>query len=438
VIKDLKMVYGIDDLIMAETYQRATTGQILMDHLATTRDFPGFDKLVFVPRQVSRFVLQEEETVNLRTTIGKKAARPMNIGTPIMISGMTWGLVSTQGKLALAKGSAMCDTAANSGEGGFDPREREYARHYVVQYNRAGFSNSDEDLRQADMVEIRYGQGADAGVPESVDPHYIGENLRRRQGLSESQPANYPARFPHINDRKVLKQAVGYLRSLGTGVPISIKFAAACVEADIDAALEVGADVIVIDGAQGGTGYSPHLVQDSFGIPTIYGLVRAIKHLDHIGARKDVDLVVSGGFRRPDDVLKAIALGADAVYIGTVALLSMCITQNQDRMHLDDPFRLVWYFHPDTAGQLDVDTAAHSFANFIHSLNQEMMLACRLLGKRDIHQVTSDDLVAVDEHTALVTGVSPAWQPPADYSYRFSENNDRPGDVVAEHQYSMM
>lgn len=408
-MKKVTDVYNIDHRLLDEIAFRAFKGKPLIEHLGATRNFLGFDKLMFLPNQLHEFMLMDEVEVNTKTIIGPKANKPLDIETPMMITGITYGVVSKAAKLALAKASSMAGTSANSGEGGMNMKEREYAKKYVLQYNRGGFSNDDEHLKLADMIEIKWGQGANPGTHSILKADEMEEDLRTIRKLQPGQDSYMPPHHRNINNHKDLKNVVSWLKELTGGVPISLKFCASRIKEDIDVALEAGVDVIVLDCAQGGTGGSLLLTENDFGIPTMHATAIAADYLRKKGVKDHISLIIAGGFRTPGDVMKAIALGADAIYACTIFLLAMTLPQNQDTVHLEEAIKMVHYNVPESM-KFDIDRGAQSLANYINACTEEMKMACRLLGVHDLHQINKDHLYALDELTSKITGVKAIFE----------------------------
>ena len=403
-MKKVKDVTGIDDRLLDEIAHRAYIGKPLVEHLGSTRQFAHFDSLMFLPNQLNEFMLMDEANVTTKTVIGPKARKPMEVSTPMMITGITYGVVSKAAKLALAKASMLAGTSANSGEGGMHQQERQLANKYVVQYNRGRFSNDDAHLKLADMIEIKWGQGANPGTHSILKAGQIDDELRMIRGLKPQEDSYMPPHHRNIKTKEDLRNVVDWLRNLSGGVPISLKFCASRIREDIDVALDAGVDVIVLDCAQGGTGGSLLLTENDFGVPTLYATALAGKYLEEKGVKDRVSLIIAGGIRTPGDVMKTLALGADAIYACTIFLLAMTLPQNQDTAHVQEPLNLVHYNVPEN-NKFNIERGAQSLANYITACTEEMKMACRLLGIQDIHYLNKNHLFALDQQIAKVTGV---------------------------------
>lgn len=408
-IKAAPMVQNYSWLKIGEIGERAKTGKPIMEPYGTSRRVRNFDDLMFLPAQLAKIPLAQNSPVNTQVILGKKARKPLNISMPIMISGYGYGVsVSKKTRIALSKGAEMVGTAVNSGEAGFLKEDRENCSKYVVQYNRGHWGNKPEELKQADMIEVKVGQGAE-GTTGFTD-FKIGEDFREHLGIAREEYAVTPATFPEIKSPQDYKKLVEYLREVTDGVPIAVKIAAGNIEQDIDVALDAGFDVIVIDGAEGGTGSSMNMTVNNFCIPTLYGLALANEYLAKKGARPNVSLVVSAGLRDAGDFLKAIALGADAVAVGSAALIAMTYHQ-WDKMPIGDvPTDLFLYAGPD-ADKLNIEESAKALANYLNASNLEMIAAALSIGKANVLEVNKDDMVALTREMAEITGVKLAYNP---------------------------
>jgi len=386
--------------------EKAKNGKPLSEPLGSTLDFKDFQDLMFIP---SMFPLPDGTPLNKKVIIGKKAQKPMELPVPYMIAAMAYGAsISLKVKLALAKASTVVGTAINSGETGFLEEEREIAKLYVVQYNRAGWGNAPEQLKQADMIEIKISQGASAGDGFRIGHKLIGDELRKHLKLKEGQDAVMPTRFPDINDEEDLKNKVRELRELTDGIPIAVKIAAGNIEADLDKLIYAEVDAIVLDGAQGETAGSPEITINNFGIPTLYALVRAVEHLEKRGVRDRISLILTGGFRDAADMLKAIALGADAFYIGYPVAIASVYTQLNRLPAGSSPTDLYLYDGKYT-DLYDVKEGADCAGNFLKALAEEIDIALRCLGKDSIDKLSKEDLVSMTQDMAQITGVKLAY-----------------------------
>ncbi|WP_245630026.1 FMN-binding glutamate synthase family protein [Alicyclobacillus acidiphilus] len=388
-----------------ENELRAHTGTPLEKPIGTSRTFPHFDGLLFSSAQLHRRPLDHSVSIEMETVIGRRAKRPLVISMPVMVTGMGYGVaLSKSFERAIAKGTSMVGTAFNTGQGPVLQEFRDLARHLVVQYHGAPWKPSAPVLRQADMVEIRFGQGANAGAGTVVSANGLNERVKRDLKMSSSDSYTYiPAGQPEVRRMHDLQNLIHRLRLDSDGAPIAVKLAAGHdIEQDIKIAVQAGADVLVIDGAQGGTHSSPAILVDDFGLPTLAALCRAVRFLEHSGYRSKVDLIISGGIRTPGDMLKALALGANAVYIGTAALFAVVHTQIVKVIPMEPPTQLAWA-NAELLSKFEEDEGAQSLARFLNGCMEEMKNGVRALGKQSVHDVNREDLVSYDVDVARIT-----------------------------------
>lgn len=302
----------------------------------------------------------------------------------------------------------MQDTACNSGDAGFYPEEREHAKYYIVQFNRARYGNTDEQLRQADAIEIRFGQSAMGALGETVDGADITEELAYQLGVQPGQSATRPLLHPEYNEGKTLKDIVAKVRSINPDVPVGVKIAAGRIEADLDQMIEAKCDFVTIDGAGGGTAASPEVTINNLGVPLVYAIPRADSHLRAKGVRDQISIIATGGLRDAADFLKVMALGADAIYTGEAAIVAMVYSQLHKVPPGTSPAELYlsWGKHNDL---LDIEESAQALANFIKASTAEMVLLTGVIGKNDIKQVTKEDMIALKEDISRGTGVKLAY-----------------------------
>jgi len=389
---------------------RAQTGKIITRPLGSPKHFPGFDNLMFAPRLMTGLSSPESTPVNMQATIGPNAKKPLVINIPLMISAMAYGIaLSEEAKKALARAAKTLQTATCSGEGPFLPEERQEAGKYILQISRwAWGARNQEQIASADMLEVQMGQGADLGAVR-VEPEEFAGRAQELSGLAPGEPAiSFPAP-PGIQKPGDWPGFMRGLRQKANGIPIALKLmATGRLEEDLAVAVELGFDAIIIDGAQGGSHATTPIKQDDFGIPSLIALVRAHRFLSNQRARDRISLIIAGGFFTPGECLKAIALGADAIYLATVPLLALTHNQVGKVIPWEPPTTLVFYDSPNK-DKLDINQAATSVINVITSMVLEMEEGMRALGKTSLKELNADDLVALDSFTAEVTGVKRAY-----------------------------
>lgn len=394
---------------------RSELGKVIDRPLGSPKKFPSINDLMFSFAQIDPLPVPDDTRIDISVVIGKKAANPLHLQTPIMISGMAYGFaLSKKFRIALAKGASMVSAAVNTGQGGLLPEERKAAKHLILQYNRGDWGNKPEILRQADAVEFHLGQGAVGGTHHHLNPKDVTREMRKHFGVKKGKAIVYKSRIPGINNPQDFIKRVKDVRKIVNGVPIGAKIGASDeIEKDLYWCLEAGLDYVAIGGAEAASKGAPPILLDDFGLPILFALVRAVNYLEKAGARKDLDLIVAGKLINPGDFLKALALGADAVYIGTAALFATAHKQVLKAMPFVPPSQISW-IDGQKANKFSVDEGAQSLAKFIKSCNQEMQMGLSSLGKTSIHQVSKDDLIALNPFIAEVTGVRLGHIPPPD------------------------
>lgn len=392
--------------VVIENALRAARPDVLIRPLGSNKKFPTFEKITFIPAQTTPFPLDKDEDVDVSVTIGPKATKPLKIDIPLIVSGMGFGIgLSEKVKIALAVASAQVGTATNSGEGGFLPEERDAAKYYILQFGKTSWAKEDDTIKKADAIEIKLGQGAIAGIGSVIKAAEISGKACQVMGVSENVDAIMYETFVEDQTLNDLKELVDDLRKTSGGVPIGVKImAGGKLEEDIDNLLEIGVDFITIDGAQAATHGAPPVTQDDFGIPTVHAVVRAVTHLEKRKQKGKISLIVSGGFATPGDCLKALALGADAVALGSAILYAMTHDQTLLALPWEPPTTVVWY-DGKYADQFDVQKGTEAAANFLTSSTEEIKLAIRAVGKKALAEVTKSDLVSYDELIAKKAGI---------------------------------
>lgn len=381
---------------------RAQEGEIITRPLGSPKHFLGLENLMFTAKQMTKLSLHDATPIDMSVKIGSKTKKPLQIKIPLMISAMAYGMaLSEEAKIALARAAKQLGTVTNSGEGPFLPEEAEEADKYILQISRWSWgARSDEQIATADMLEVQMGQGADfATVALKLDE--LQGRAQELGGLNANQQAIAFPSPPGLEQTGDWPIFMKNLRKRANGIPIALKLMATDnLEEDLAVALKLGFEAIVLDGAQGGSHASTPIKQDDFGIPTLHALVRAKRFLKD----KDVSLIIAGGFFTPGQCLKALALGADAIYLATVPLFALAHNQVQKVLPWEPITTLIYYDSPSKT-KFDIDMGATHVVNVINSMVLEMEEGMRALGKSSLKELSPDDLVALDHDTAEVTGV---------------------------------
>jgi glutamate synthase domain-containing protein 2 len=394
-----------------EASMRAESGKPLERPLGSPIVLSDWNKILLNPVHMFKLPTQDGVQIHTGTVIGPKAKKPLQLEIPIMITGMSYGsALSLKTKIALARGASMAGTSTNSGEAPLIDEERREAKFFIGQYNRGGWMNTDEQLRQLDAIEVQLGQGAQAAAPMGMESHQIGEDLRKVKKLKRGEDAVIHSRLPGVNKTEDIISLVQNLKEK-YGVPVGIKICAThYMEQELEVAIQAGVDYFVVDGAEAGTHGGPTTLQDDVGLPTLFALSRTVQYLESRGVKNDISVIASGGLTTPGHFLKAMALGADAVYIGSIALMALLQTQMTKALPQEPPPQIALYlgkFKED----LDVEEAAEHLAKFLKSCIEEMKLVCYALGKTDLAQLNRNDLVTVDRNLAEVCGIDYAGLP---------------------------
>lgn len=387
---------------MEEIHEMAVTGKSISGAMGTQLSMPSWDDILLLGAQLNPPPLEEEETVDLTTVIGKEAKRPMVLKGPVYISHMSFGALSKEIKVALAKGSAMAGTAMCSGEGGILPEEREVSYKYIFEYIPNKYSVTDENLRTADAIEIKIGQGTKPGMGGHLPGEKVTPEIAALRGKEPGQDIQSPSKFPELNTKEDLKEMVTMLRERSDGRPIGIKIAAGKIERDLEFCVYAEPDFITIDGRGGATGSSPLLLRESTSVPTIYALYRARKYLDFI--KSDISLVITGGLRVSSDFAKAIAMGADAVAIASAGLIAAACQQYRICGSGNCPVGIATQ-DPELRKRLKVDAAAQRVGNFLNVSFRELETFARITGHKNIHDLSVEDLVTINREISDYTNI---------------------------------
>lgn len=387
---------------MKEIHEMAVSGKSIDAAMSTNMPMPSWDDILILGAQLNPPPLEDGAFVNTWTTIGKKAKKPMMLEGPVYISHMSFGALSKEIKVALAKGSAMAKTAMCSGEGGILPEEMAASHKYIFEYIPNKYSVTDENLRNADAIEIKIGQGTKPGMGGHLPGEKVTKEIAEIRGKKQGEDIQSPSKWPEINSKEDLKAMVDMLREKSDGRPIGIKIAAGRIEKDLEFCVFAEPDFITIDGRGGATGSSPLMLRESTSVPTIYALYRARKYLDEIGS--DIDLVITGGLRVSSDVAKAIAMGAEAVAVASAPLIAAACQQYKICGTGACPVGIATQ-DPELRKRLKVDTAAQRVANYLNVTLEELKMFARITGHHDIHDLTVEDLVTINREISEYTNI---------------------------------
>lgn len=387
---------------MEEIHQMAVTGKTISGAMGTKMAMPSWDDILLLGAQLNPPPLDEGEPVSTMTVIGKHAKKPMILDSPVYISHMSFGALSKEIKVALAKGSAMARTAMCSGEGGILPQEREASYKYIFEYIPNKYSVTDENLRSADAIEIKIGQGTKPGMGGHLPGEKVTAEIAELRGKKQGEDVQSPSKFPELNTKEDLKDMVTMLRSRSDGRPIGIKIAAGRIERDLEYCVYAEPDFITIDGRGGATGSSPLFLREATSVPTVYALYRARKYLDAV--RSDISLVITGGFRVSADVAKALAMGADAVAVASAALIAAACQQYRICGSGNCPVGIATQ-DPQLRERLKVEQSAQRVANYLNVTREELKTFARITGHACVHDLSVDDLVTINREISEFTNI---------------------------------
>lgn len=387
---------------MEEIHQMAVTGKSLSSAMGTKMPLPSWDDILLLGAQLNPAPLDEGEHVNTMTVIGRNSKKPMVLKSPVYISHMSFGALSKEIKVALAKGSAMAGTAMCSGEGGILPEERGAAYKYIFEYIPNKYSVTDENLRAADAIEIKIGQGTKPGMGGHLPGEKVTEEIAKLRGRKPGEDIQSPSKFKELNSKEDLKEMVDMLRRRSDGRPVGIKIAAGHIERDLEYCVFAGPDFITIDGRGGATGSSPFFLREATTVPTIYALYRARKYLDLV--HSDISLVITGGLRVSADIAKALAMGADAVAVASAALMAAACQQYRICGSGNCPVGIATQ-EPELRKRLNIEQAAKRTANYLDVTLEELKTFARITGHNSVHGLSTDDLVTINREISEFTNI---------------------------------
>lgn len=367
-------------------------------------ELPSWDDIQILTAQLHRLPLLDDAEVGTELVIGPRADKPLRMKIPLFVSDMSFGALSEEAKIALAKGAEAAGTGICSGEGGMLPEEQAENGRYLYELASARFGFEMALLHKVQAFHFKCGQGAKTGTGGHLPGDKVKGKIAEVRGLPEGTAAISPPRFPdweHVDDYRRFADEV---REFTGGIPIGFKLSAQHVERDVDAALSAGADYVILDGRGGGTGAAPLLFRDNISVPTIPALARARRHLDQTG-NEDVTLIITGGLRIPADFVKAMALGADGIALSNAAIQSIgCLGMRA--CHTNNCPVGIATQRPALRARLDVDLAAKRLERFFTSSVEVMRVMARACGHRHLSEFTIDDLTSWKREMYALSGVA--------------------------------
>ena len=411
----LRESYLYDRNVIAEIHRAAREGIYDIRGFGAKRRLPHFDDLLFLGASVSRYPLEGyRERCATDVMLGTRFARkPLHLKIPIAIAGMSFGALSAPAKEALGRGATEMGTSTTTGDGGMTPEERGHSEMLVYQLLPSRYGMNPDDLRRADAIEIVVGQGAKPGGGGMLLGHKISDRVAAMRDLPKGIDQRSACRHPDWTGPDDLEIKIGELREITDWEkPIFVKVGATRTYYDVQLAVKAGADVIVLDGMQGGTAATQDVFIEHVGIPTLAAIPLAVQALQELGMHREVQLIVSGGIRTGADVAKALALGADAVAIGTAMLIAM----GDNSPEYEAAYRSIgssagfyddWQAGLDPVGISTQDEAlaarfdpvlgGRKVANYLRVLTLETQTLARACGKSHVHNLEPEDLVAAHD-----------------------------------------
>ena len=363
---------------------------------------PKWENIQFLPAQLAKRPLLDEESVATETIIGSSAKKPLVLAKPFFVSDMSFGSLSREAKIALATGAEMSGTGICSGEGGMLPDEQAANSRYFYELASAKFGFSWDKIEKVQAFHFKGGQGAKTGTGGHLPGNKVVGEIAKVRNLEVGQTAISPAAFPDLKTVEDFKEVAAKVREVSGGIPVGFKIAASRIERDIDFAIAVGIDYIILDGRGGGTGAAPTILRDNINVPTIPALARARKHLDTVGSK--IELVITGGLRVAEDIAKALMMGADAVAMSNgplqaIGCLGMraCNTNNcpvgiaTQKDHL--------------RARLEIEKSAHQLYNYFDATNKLLKVIARSCGHDHISKFKFDDLSTYNLDIHKLTGI---------------------------------
>lgn len=365
---------------------------------------PDWDDFQIMVAQLHRKPLMEDAHVETKLIIGPESEKPLELDIPLFVSDMSFGALSEEAKIALAKGAELAGTGICSGEGGMLPEEQHANSRYFYELASAKFGYSENLLKKIQAFHFKGGQGAKTGTGGHLPASKNIGKIAEVRNIPEGKPAISPPTFTDIETPHDFRMFADRVREITGGIPVGFKLSANHIERDIEFALQAGADYIILDGRGGGTGAAPLLFRDHISIPTIPALARARHYLNKQSISGKVTLIITGGLRTPSDFVKALALGADGIAISNSAMQAIGCVAARICNSNNCPAGIATQ-KPELRERLNIDTAAQRLANFLESSTELIKVMARACGHSHLNQFNQDDLSTFNRELANVSGV---------------------------------
>jgi glutamate synthase domain-containing protein 2 len=366
-------------------------------------ELPRWNDIQIITAQLARRPLLDDAKVDTIVTIGKKAKKPLILNIPILVSDMSFGALSEEAKIALAKGAELAGTGICSGEGGMLTEEQESNSKYFYELASAKFGWSLEKAAKAQAFHFKGGQGAKTGTGGHLPGDKVKGKIAEVRGLKEGQPAISPSAFLDLVTVEDFKKVAEEVRELTGGIPIGFKLSAQHIEDDIQFALDIGVDYIILDGRGGATGAAPELFKNNISVPTIPALARARKYLDAQKA-DDVSLIITGGLRTESDFVKALAMGADAIAVANSAIQAIgCLGMRA--CHTNNCPVGIATQKKDLRSRLIIEESAKRLNNYFEATVELMKVLARACGHDSLSKFSIKDITTFKNDMAKLTGI---------------------------------
>ncbi|MEC7816576.1 MAG: glutamate synthase-related protein [Pseudomonadota bacterium] len=365
---------------------------------------PHWDDLQLMVAQMATKPLMEDTEVSTELVIGPEARKPLTLSMPLFVSDMSFGALSEEAKIALARGAEKAGTGICSGEGGMLPEEQQENSRYFYELASARFGYKEDLLKRVQAFHFKGGQGAKTGTGGHLPGNKNTGKISEVRGIKEGEPAVSPPAFDDLTSVKDFERFADRVREVTGGIPVGFKLSANHIERDIQFALDAGADYIILDGRGGGTGAAPAMFRDHISVPTIPALARARRYLDNQGASGRVTLIITGGLRVPTDFVKALALGADGIAIANSAIQSIgCVAARICNTN-NCPAGIATQ-KKDLRQRLNVEKSSNQLQNFLEGSVSLMKVMARACGHDSLSQFNAEDLATWHREMALLSGV---------------------------------
>lgn len=367
-------------------------------------ELPHWDELQLMVAQMAAKPLMEDISVRTELVVGPEARKPLTLKIPLFVSDMSFGSLSEEAKISLARGAELAGTGICSGEGGMLPEEQQANTRYFYELASAGFGYREELLTKVQAFHFKGGQGAKTGTGGHLPGIKNTGKISQVRGIPEGQPAISPPTFRDLSTASDFKRFADRVREITGGIPVGFKLSANHIERDIQFALDASADYIILDGRGGGTGAAPEMFRNHISVPTIPALARARRYLDEQAASGRVTLIITGGLRVPIDFVKALALGADGVAISTSAMQAIgCVAARICNTN-NCPAGIATQ-KEELRKKLNIDKSATQLHNFLNTSVELMQVMARACGHDDFSKFNKNDLATWHREMTLLSGV---------------------------------